>query len=97
MGTDSRHQVLFSEARIALAREVTNHPDLVELLAEYDPTDFEAQVAEIAAYCKVMVHGDYIALEIDNLCDKLFDILRAKSAGIVICQNIPKVSDASKQ
>ena len=94
--TDSRHQELFSDSRIALAREAAQHPDLVDLLSTYDPTDFEMQLGEIAAYCKIAVHGDYMHHEIDTLCEKLFNILRGKRAGIVVCQNIPKGLDVKK-
>ena len=54
------------------------------------------QLGEIAAYCKIAVHGDYMHHEIDTLCEKLFNILRGKRAGIVVCQNIPKGLDVKK-
>lgn len=85
------HQVMFSEARIELAREVKKHPPLTEILATFDPNDFEIQLAEICTYCKVVVHGDYIQSELDNLCTILFNRLRAKRGGIVICQDISQV------
>lgn len=94
---DNRQQDLFPEARIALAREAAKHPELVELLSTYDPNDFEMQVAEIAAYCNVVVHGDYMNFEIDTLCEKLFNILRGKRAGIVVCQNISELPKKLEQ
>lgn len=76
--------VMFSEAKIELCREARKHPALVDLLANHDPNDFETQLAEIAAYVGVVVHGDYIPAEIDGLCAILHTKLRGKRAGIVI-------------
>jgi hypothetical protein len=73
----------FPEVRIELAREVRHHPKLTELLAEYDPNDFTEQVAEIAAYCEVVVHGDYLPQEIDHLCGILIQKLKAKRKVII--------------
>ena len=78
------HKVMFSEAKIELAREAAKHPELVEILSTFDPNDFEIQLAEIAAYVKVMVHGDYIPSELDALCAILHTKLRAKRGGIVV-------------
>ncbi len=78
------YHVLFSEARIALNREASKHPKLMEDLQYIDPNDFPATVAEIAAYCNVTVDGDYYDVEIDKLCDILTTKLRAVSSLIVV-------------
>lgn len=68
----------FSPAKIALIREVKNHPDLVELLATEQPEEFEDQVAMIAGYLKILVDGMYTMEELDRLCDICWRQLVAK-------------------
>lgn len=85
MGT-TKHVVMFSEARIAMELEVRKHPPLMGALAVagIQPDDFEGKLAEIAAYCKVLVDGMYTPSELDKLCDILFTKLRAKRGGIIV-------------
>ena len=74
---------MFSEARIALMREVNQHPPLIEILATVDPTDWEAQLAEIAAYVVVVVDGHYTMSELEGLYKMCFFKLNKKRAMIV--------------
>ena len=75
---------MFSEARIALNREASKHPKLMEDLNPINASDFPAIVAEIASYCNVTVDGMYYDVEIDRLCDMLTTKLRAVSSLIIV-------------
>ena len=49
---------MFSESKIALAKEVKNyHPALSNLLQEYTTDDWGGIIGEIAAYCLVVMDG----------------------------------------
>jgi len=81
-------QIMFPEVRIELGRETRHHPKLLELLSTYDPNEFEMQVAEIASYCDVMVHGDYLSQEVDHLCKILIEKLKAKRQIIILPDSV---------
>lgn len=74
----------FSESRIALAREVHNHPELLKLLANHPAAEFEIKLAEIATYCDVILDGDYTPADLDGLCDLLIRKLKQKLSGIIL-------------
>lgn len=76
----------FSPARIALAREVKNHPPLLQLLATYEADDWGGAIGEIAAYCGIVMEGNYMPSELEILYEKLFWEL--KSAGTITVQQI---------
>lgn len=65
----------FSEAKLALNQEVQNHPDLMQLLAKHGNGEFEIKLAEIAAYCEVILDGYYIDADLDEICRRLTDKL----------------------
>lgn len=70
----------FSPARIALQREVNKHPLLVDLLLQSKANgqdEWGEQLAEIAAFCGVVMDGDYYPSELEPLYDKLYFELRA--------------------
>ena len=71
----NEHLEFFSNARIAVMREVKHHPPLVaqlfELKEENPSADWPDQVGVIAAYCLVMLDGSYMPTELDTLCESL--------------------------
>ena len=70
---------MFSETRIALAREVRDyHPELVVLLQQYKPDDWGKIIGEIAAYCLVLMDGNYYESELERLYEILLMKLQAK-------------------
>lgn len=74
----------FSEARIALMREVNkHHPALCELLTVYPPDDWGGQVGEIAAFCGVIMDGYYMPHELERLYDILYARLRAVHTHVI--------------
>lgn len=74
----------FPESRIALAREVTNHPDLMNLISKHKQEDFEIILAEIAAYCEIVLDATYTQEDINKLCDILWKKLRDKRTPIIL-------------
>lgn len=79
-----RHFQMFSEQRNDLAREIPKHPELVELLQKHPQEEFEMLLAEIACYCEVVLKGDYMPEDLDNLCGILYRKLQFKRTGIEI-------------
>lgn len=74
----------FPESRIALSREVAEHPPLLELLQKHPQAEFEIILAEIASYCEIVLDGTYSQEDLDKLCDILFKRLRAKRSSILL-------------
>lgn len=62
---------MFHQNRIDLQLEIKNHPILVELLQNHPQAEFEILLAEVARYCNVILHGDYLQSDIDELCGYL--------------------------
>lgn len=83
MGSNVRLD-FFPESRIALSREVAEHPPLLELLKKHPQAEFEIIIAEIALYCDVALDGNYTQEDLDKLCDILFKRLRAKRSSILL-------------
>ena len=77
----------FSEARIALVKEIRNHPPLMYMLQQIGPAAWEQQLAEIAAYCFIIVEGTYSPKELDGLYDILIASLRSSNKLIVTSGN----------
>lgn len=61
----------FPEELIALRREIQEHPPLLKILAEQEDKDVYIQILEIAAYCKILVSGEYTRDDMLNLCEML--------------------------
>ena len=87
---------MFSEERIALSREVKDHPDLLVLLAKYTTDDFEIMLAEIAAYCDLTLEGDYYDKDIDNICKYCTSALVQIRTGIVFAAPVDDNSEEIK-
>lgn len=75
---------MFSNARIDLMAEVNQHETLCQLLHAIGiDADWEEQLAEITAYCNVMMDGDYLARELEELYPQLTQILRNDRSSVV--------------
>lgn len=72
------HINIWPDELIALNRELLNHPELMQRLANHERNDavneWEVKLAEIAVYCEVILDGEYLPEAIVKLCD----ILRIK-------------------
>ena len=76
-------KVYFSLEMQALNKEVTNHPELMPLLAACPPDDLGARLGEIAAYCNIVLDGVYTPAELDNLAGILVHRLKERNTVIV--------------
>lgn len=80
----------FGDNKIALSREIHNHPELLELLSDHHPDDWEVKLAHIAVYCEVILDGDYLENQIEQLCGILTEKLITKRTGFVFPKEIVK-------
>ncbi len=80
--------VFFGENKIALGREVGNHPELLNLLAKHPVDEFEIMLAEIAAYCHIGLNDTYSPDDIEKLCGILVERLTSKRTGMSFSTNI---------
>ena len=74
----------FPQSKIDLATEVRHHPTLIALLQKHPQSEFELLLCEIAAYCEVVLDGDYLPEDINQVCKILEKKLRAKRAGVLL-------------
>ena len=81
------HINIWPDEFIALNTEITNHPDLVELLANHPAMEWEIRLAEIALFCEVIVDGDYLPEQMQQLAGILYRKLierRKDNRGLVV-------------
>ena len=74
----------FSDSMLALAQEVGNHPHLVQRLKNHPAAEFEIKLAEIAAYCEIALDGYYTPVDIDKLCEILYNKLRSSRSALIL-------------
>lgn len=74
----------FDPRMLALQEEVYHHPQLMELLAKHPPQEMEMRIAEIAAYCEVMLDGYYSEEQLNELADVLTRKLKQKNCIVLI-------------
>lgn len=78
----------FSEARVALHTECNRHPVLIAQLMAMDDPDWPEQLAEIAAYCNVMMDGVYSQEDLEilypQLTKRMVDTRLGASSGIIL-------------
>ena len=78
----------FNPARIALAKEITNHPKLIARLQKHPQAEFEILLAEIALYCEIVLDGDYTQDDLDKLCYVLLGRLRKMHSPLIVIGNL---------
>ena len=74
----------FDPRLLALQQELLNHPELMERVARHPPLETEMRIAEIAAYCNILLDGYYIPEEINNLAALLTQKLYEKRTQIIL-------------
>jgi len=96
---------MFSDARIALMREVKEHPDLLFSIAEVmalGDGSWEDQLGCIAAHCYIVVDGAYSEQDLDKLYDILVFELKTKrcisvvttgNAKVILLDELEKIGD----
>jgi len=84
---------MFSEARIALMREVGQHPKLLQQLHDggHSPnTDWPEMLGVIAAYCNIVMDGFYSQADLEHLYDIVYWKLRSFRSTVIIASNSTK-------
>jgi hypothetical protein len=68
---------IFPQEYIDLNKELAtqNHPKIQAIVAGYPPEEIDIKLAQIAAYCEVMLDGDYTLESRIQLCKVLKDKL----------------------
>ena len=74
----------FPPHMIELQEEIFQHPELCRLLANHPPQEKEARIAEIAAYCGVLLDGVYDNQDLEDLCELLLKKLREKRVQLIL-------------
>lgn len=74
----------FPESLTALRVEIDNHPALLKILNDQEDKDVYIQLSEIAAYCGVILEGDYTREDVIKLADKLVWELKKKSSILIL-------------
>lgn len=67
----------FPENYVALNKELysQNHPKLQAIVSQYPADEVDIKLAQIAAYCEIMLDGAYQVMERDQLCKILLERL----------------------
>lgn len=81
----------FPESLTALRVEIDNHPTLLKILHEQEDKDIYIQISEIAAYCGIVLEGDYTRDDIIKLCEKLVWELKKKGSILILPNDSPGV------
>jgi len=78
------HLEFFDPRRIALNKELTFHPDVMALLARYNPECFELILSEICSVFGIVLDGDYLPEDLNKLCEILTKKLYERRTLIVL-------------
>lgn len=68
----------YPEEYIELQKELRFHPVLLDRLQKFDQKDVELVIAEIAAYCEILLDGIYVEADIVRLAGLMIPKLKAK-------------------
>ncbi len=68
----------FPDELNALREEIDFHPQLQAILAGQADKDVYVHIAEIAAYCNILLAGDYTRDDIIELCGKFTEELKKR-------------------
>lgn len=82
----------FTEARVKLQTECNRHPVLIAELMALDDPDWGEQVAEIAAYCNVVMDGLYSNEDLEilypQLTKRMTDTRLGFGSGVILSTDI---------
>lgn len=85
------HINIWPDELIALNRELINHPKLMLLLQDHERNDglneWEMKLAQIAVYCEVILDGQYMPEQLQQLAGILYKKLiekREDNRGLII-------------
>ena len=73
----------FESELLELNKEIQYHPDLLTILAVQGDKDIYVMIAEISAFCGMILEGDYSKDDVLKICEKCTEILRGRRIGHV--------------
>lgn len=73
----------FETELIELRKEIEHHPELMMILQAQQSSDIYVHIAEIAAYCNVLLDGTYSKEDILEICDECTKRLKQQREIIV--------------
>jgi len=73
---------------IALQQEIAHHPELRMNLSTHPGDKFEERLAEVAAYCEVLLDGYYTPERLVFVAEELLKILKSKRTGEIYTPGI---------
>lgn len=74
----------FPESLQALTQEIYSHPKLLLILHNQPDKDVYMQLCEIAAYCDIVLEGDYSRDAVVKLAEKLTWELKKKNSILIL-------------
>ena len=84
LGNPNLKLEFFPEPLQALTKEIYNHPALLQILHNQADKDVYMQLCEIAAYCDVVLEGDYSRDDVIRLAEKLTWDLKKKGSALIL-------------
>lgn len=75
--------VIFPESFIQLNMESQHHPKLRMELSLHPADEWVERIAEVAAYCNIVLDGFYTLEQLDTLAQELYKILKSMREGHV--------------
>ena len=74
---------MFPPEVLALQEEITRHPALIAQLATCNSTAIEDRLAEVAAFCGVILDGTYDDADLVKLCGTLTNKLKEANEELI--------------
>ena len=77
-------KVIFPPEVQEFAREIHQHPLLIELINNLEEMDLGNILAATFTYCGIQIDGTYDGTEVTQICHKLVILLKEKRKSIII-------------
>jgi hypothetical protein len=78
------HHRYFEQELLDLQREMFYHPDLLAILKIQEDKDIYITIAEISAFCGVVLDGEYTKEDVLRICKMCTNALRERRTGIIV-------------
>lgn len=85
-----KHLEFFPESFFQLQDEISFHPNLQLLLAKHPADEFEIRMAEITAYCGIVLDGMYTMEDWDKICTACIGKLKQRAMDEAVKQYLGK-------
>lgn len=75
---------MFPDEFFEIQKELRHHPELMARLTQQTDKDIYIQMNEVAAYCNVVLDGDYDLTDMTELCRLCIERLQRMRVAIII-------------